>query len=214
MGCVSDFQDIGWVRRTKSLLTPPTTTPPLPHSVHKVPVNPDECWSGSTLGGWCVKTLSVRAHQMLCKYSGNRSWPPNNAGRLVPWEHSADFWDAERRKFSFRLLRVCSESSDGMISRRQTKSSMSSTCCVWSWMIYERSTARRTCTECEGLICSSAIEGIYRDDAYTGTELWNEAGSVNFYWKTSPFNRGYSTEKHFNQLLFVLACSRKCRRIN
>lgn len=51
----------------------------------------------------------------------------------------------ERRKFSSRLLRVCSESLDGMISRRrrQTKSSMSSAWCVCvcaamndSWEIY------------------------------------------------------------------------------
>lgn len=135
---------------------------------------------------------------------------PNSVCQLPHWEDSADFWDEERKKFSSRLLCVCSKSWDGIISRRgsQTKSSMSSAYCVWSWMIYESSAARWTCTECEGLIHSSAIEEIYRDDTYLGTELWNEAGSVNFYWETSPFHQRCSVEKHFHQFLLVLAVAR------
>lgn len=123
------------------------------------------------------------------KYSRKWPWVPNSVCQLPHWEDSADFWDEERRKFSSRLLCVCSKSWDGMISRRgsQTKSSMSSAYCVWSWMIYESSAACWTCTECEGLIHSSAIEEIYRDDTYLGTELWNEAGSVNFYWENLTF---------------------------
>lgn len=87
-------------------------------------------------------------------------------------------------------------------SKDKQKSLMSSTYGVWSWMIYERSTADWTCT---GWGVNSLIHGRrnIQDCTYMGTGLWNDTNSVNLHWKTVSFNLRLFMGKRFYQLVWI-----------
>lgn len=147
------------MRRTKSLLT-------LPSSRSEGSSKSGwKCWSGSTLGGWCTKTLSVREHQMLRKYSRNRSWPPNNACQLLPLKGFGRLLRLGEKKV-FLAAPPCLLWIFGWNDLKKEKTNKELDefyilCARRPWMIYERSTAHRAFAECKGLIHSVAMEGTY-----------------------------------------------------
>lgn len=180
----------------------------LPDSVHKVPVNLDESERSRT-GGMISCSISVRAHQMLCK-DQDLVIPKAGIGRDRPTlpvtfhpEKIQHDWDSEKRSFHFSVFAL--ERSEEMMEGKQRQTEALDEfyilCLVMNdlWEIYSRLNMHR------GWGVNSLIHGRrnIQGCTYMGTGLWNETNSVNVHWKTASFNLRLFMGKRFYQLVRI-----------